>query len=349
MRLCQNLENGFILCWNKEKFLNIKEVSTKKEMEEIGGYFELENFSRHEYHENAIKLNCGRHCLTYLVEIYEIKKIYLPLFCCNSIQCFKRYFPDVEICFYKINEDFTPIIPENFSSFNDWFYLVNFYGQLSNQFIKSFHKSVPNLILDNAQNFFAMPILDIPTIYTCRKYFGVSDGAYLYCNKKIERVMEQDISYKRMNFVLGRYELSANEFYEEASRNNEFFDNAPLKKMSKLTENLLRGINYEKAKRKRIENFKYLEKNLSKINLLKNLKMGTFAYPLLLKNGAEIRKKLQLEKIYIPTLWPDVLEICDEMSIEYKYAKNILPIPCDQRYGKEEMDFVIKNLIEALI
>ena len=74
-------------------------------MKEIGGYFELENFSQHEYHESAIKLNCGRHCLTYLVEAYDIKKIYIPFFSCNSVQCFNRYFPNVEICFYKINED----------------------------------------------------------------------------------------------------------------------------------------------------------------------------------------------------------------------------------------------------
>ena len=224
-------------------------------MKEIGGYFELENFSQHEYHESAIKLNCGRHCLTYLVEAYDIKKIYIPFFSCNSVQCFNRYFPNVEICFYKINEDFTPIVPKNFSFSNDWFYLVNFYGQISEEFILKFHEKVPNLILDNAQDFFAKRILNILTIYTCRKYFGVSDGAYLYCDKKIEKQLQQDISYKRMNFVLGRYELPASDFYIEASQNNDFFDNEPVKRMSKLTQNLLRGIDYKKAEKKRTENF----------------------------------------------------------------------------------------------
>lgn len=318
-------------------------------MKEIGGYFELENFSHHEYHENAIKLNCGRHCLTYLVEAYDIKRIYLPFFCCNSIQCFKKYFPSVEICFYKINEDFTPIVPKNFSTVKDWFYLVNFYGQISEEFILKFHKEVPNLILDNAQDFFTRQILNIPTIYTCRKYFGVSDGAYLYCDKKIEKQLQQDISYKRMNFVLGRYELPASDFYAEASRNNEFFSNEPVKKMSELTQNLLCGIDYKKSEQKRTENFKYLEKNLSGINLLRNLNSGTFAYPLLLENGAEIRKNLQKEKIYIPTLWPDVLENCEKTSLEYKYARNIFPLPIDQRYGVEEMKFIVKRMVEVLV
>ena len=149
--------------------------------------------------------------------------------------------------------------------------------------------------------------------------------------------LEQDVSYKRMNFVLGRYELNAGEFYKEASSNNDIFDDEPLKEMSKLTKNLLCGIDYEKVKQKRIENFKFLDEELSEINLLKNLKTGTFSYPLLLENGAEIRKRLQENKIFIPTLWPDVLENCDENSLEYRYAKNILPIPIDQRYGMEEM------------
>ena len=313
--------------------------------EEIGGYLKFENNFLSEYHKNAIKLNCGRHCLTYLVEAYGIKKIFLPLFCCKSIQCFKKYFPDVQICFYNINSDFTPIIPDDYS-YDDWFYLVNFYGQLSNQFIKAFHKSVPNLILDNAQNFFAKPIADIPTIYTCRKYFGVADGAYLYSCKKISRELEVDVSYQRMNFVFGRYEGGASDFYSQASQNNKIFENENLKKMSRLTQNLLCGIDYKRAKKNRITNFSYLDKNFSQINLLKNLKTATFAYPLFLENGSEIRKLLQQKKIYIPTLWPDVLETCGENSVEYNFAKNILPIPCDQRYGKEEMDFIIKNLKE---
>lgn len=312
-------------------------------MKEIGGYFELEKFSLNEYHKNAIKLNCGRHCLTYLVEVYDIKKIYLPLFCCNSIQCFKKYFPQVEVCFYSINEDFTPVISSDFSS-SDWLYFVNFYGQISQNYILELHEKIPNLIVDNSQNFFEKQISNIPTIYTCRKYFGVSDGAYLYCDKKIERKLEQDISYKRMNFVLGRYELNAGEFYREASSNNDIFDDEPLKEMSKLTKNLLCGINYEKVLQKRIDNFKFLDEKLSKINLLKNLKTGTFSYPLLLENGTEIRKRLQGNKIFIPTLWPDVLENCDENSLEYRYAKNILPIPIDQRYGMEEMEFIVNEI-----
>ena len=61
-------------------------------------------------------------------------------------------------------------------------------------------------------------------------------------------------------------------------------------------------------------------------------------------------KKLQKEKIYIPTLWPNVLEECPEDSLEYHYAADILPIPVDQRYGIEDMKYlveVIRNEIDG--
>ena len=71
-------------------------------------------------------------------------------------------------------------------------------------------------------------------------------------------------------------------------------------------------------------------------------------YPLYLANGADIRKKLQEEKIYIPTLWPDVFDVCNESDLEYDMAKNILPIPCDQRYSLEDMEYMVSEVEKCL-
>lgn len=316
-------------------------------MKEIGGYFELEKNSGREYHNNAIALNCGRHCLSYLIKVYNIKKIYLPLFCCNSIRAFKILFPEVQMYFYNITPDFLPVIPEEYHE-EDWFYLVNFYGQISKSVIKKTHKKIHNLIIDNAHNFFEKPIGDLPTIYTCRKYFGVSDGGYLYSEKKLAAELVCDYSYNRMNFVLGRFEKKASDFYEEASCNNDIFDSEPMKQMSKITKNLMCGIDYKKCKRIREHNFNYLNSKLKNINKFKNMKTGTYMYPLYLSNGAEIRKKLQKNKIYIPTLWPDVFDNCPENSLEFDYAKNILPLPIDQRYNQTDMDVIINCIKENL-
>lgn len=64
-------------------------------------------------------------------------------------------------------------------------------------------------------------------------------------------------------------------------------------------------------------------------------------YPLYMENGSEIRKKLQRKKIFIPTLWPAVFNRCLEDELEFDMANNILPIPVDQRYGIEDMQYII--------
>ena len=71
-------------------------------------------------------------------------------------------------------------------------------------------------------------------------------------------------------------------------------------------------------------------------------------YPYYVENGFELRKRLQAEKIFIPTLWPAVLNRCNQNELEYQMARNILPIPVDQRYGIEDMDYIIKKIVNNM-
>ena len=68
---------------------------------------------------------------------------------------------------------------------------------------------------------------------------------------------------------------------------------------------------------------------------------GAFMYPYYVENGFKLRKKLQAEKIFIPTLWPAVFNICTEDELEYDMAQNILPLPVDQRYNVDDMEYIV--------
>lgn len=115
--------------------------------------------------------------------------------------------------------------------------------------------------------------------------------------------------------------------------------------MSSLSQNILGAIDYEKVRTRRNENFRYLHENLSNSNTLDiRVPEGPFSYPYYVKNGIAVRKALAEKKIYIPTLWPNVLRDNKESSTEYDYAANILPIPCDQRYDIKDMKRIIKEL-----
>lgn len=310
-------------------------------MKEIGGYIELDTYRLQMLHEGAIALNCGRNGLAYLFKSRAIKKIKLPYFICASIPgvCDRE---GVEKSYYHIDTDFHPLgdlVLED----GEWLYLVNYYGQLNNAIIQQYVNKYKRVIVDQANAYFQMPITGVDTIYTCRKWFGVADGAFLYTDKKIEEGFAFDESFERMRFLLGRYERSANEFYAEYNANNKFFVNEPIKQMSKLTSNLLHAIDYEFVERRRIENYEFLHKHFNSVNQLQ-LNPANFMYPLMLENGSKIRKKLQEKKIYIPTLWPMVFELTTSDTLEYRMAENILPLPIDQRYGIEEMSIMVEEI-----
>lgn len=309
-------------------------------MKEIGGYIELDTYTGKMLHIDGIKLNCGRNALAYIIKAKNIKKLWMPKFMCDS--CDKVLSDNqVDVKYYSIGIDFKPVIKE----WNGWLYVVNYYGQLSNDYLSSLGK---NIIVDNAQAYFQEPIPEVDTLYTCRKYFGVADGAILYTDKFI-KVEDQDESFGRMHFLLGRYERSASEFYEEYVKNNHFFRNQPIKTMSKLTENLLHGIDYEEVRKRRTQNFAYLHGKLHSLNTLNLLvPNGAFMYPLYIENGDEVRKQLQPKKIFIPTLWPGVFNLCEENELEYDMAKNILPIPVDQRYGIEDMEYIAREIMSCV-
>lgn len=316
-------------------------------MKEIGGYLGLDNFVSNEYHHDLISLNTGANALLYLIKAKKIKKLYIPYYLCNSISdMLKKNKFDFD--YYNISDEFYPIFDKEIDK-DEYLYIVNYYGQLSDEKILFIKNKYNRIILDNTHAFFQKPIDGIDTIYSCRKFFGVPDGAYLSTNAILEEKLEEDKSSNRMKHILGRFEGQASEYYEEFRMNDETLKDLPLKKMSKLTKNILGAIDYCRVLETRNRNFKYLHDKLRATNVL-NLMIpeGAFAYPYYVEDGIQVRKKLIDKKIYIPLLWPNVLKENDEISIEYNFAANILPLPCDQRYTIEDMSYLIEEVKNCL-
>ncbi len=315
-------------------------------MREIGGYLELDRYSGSLFHEGAVALNCGRNCLAYLIKTKKIEKLYLPYLCCDSItQRCRQY--GVEIERYHIRTDFRPLFKKDLGS-NEWLYIINFYGQIGNDELVGWKEQFGRVIFDNAQAYFQKPSDGVDTLYTCRKFFGVPDGAFLYTADKLDD-LERDVSYTRMRFVLGRFERTANEFYSESVDNNSSFAHEKIKRMSKLTENLLRAIDYGSVEKKRTDNFQYLHEQLKEWNELElTVPHGAYMYPFYFENGARVRKDLQAMGVYIPTLWPEVTDACSVDALEYDYAGNILPLPVDQRYEISDMEYMIRILKKSM-
>lgn len=310
-------------------------------MEPIGGYFSLELPHYEEYHKDAIRLNTGRNCLEYILRARGYKKVYIPYYICDVVlEPFKKLGIPYE--YYHIDIHFE--IRDRFTlKEGEALLYTNYYG-LKQCYVDQLAAKVGNrLIVDNTQAFYAKPLAGIDTFYTCRKFFGVPDGAYLYSDKLLDGELEQDQSYERMLSLTKRIDLSPEAGYQDFRGTTKALVGQPIRKMSKLTQRMMQGIDYEAAAMQRRANYQMLHEALGKENNLELLleeDAVPMVYPYLVPvNG--LREKLIENKIFVARYWPNVLECATPDDIDYLLAYQMQPLPIDQRYGEEEMNRII--------
>ena len=315
-------------------------------MDPIGGYFSLELPQYEEYHKDAIRLNTGRNCLEYILQARGYKKVYIPYYTCDVVlEPFKKLGVPYE--YYHVNIHLE-IRDEIALKADEALLYTNYYG-LKQRYVEQLAVKVGNrLIVDNTQAFYAKPIKGIDTFYTCRKFFGVPDGAYLYTDKKLDEELEQDRSYERMLSLTKRIDLSPEAGYQDFRDTSKTLAGQPIKRMSKLTQRLMQGINYEAVAQRRRANYQMLHDSLGKENnLLLPLEDDAvpMVYPYLVPVKG-LREKLIENKVFVARYWPSVLECTMPEDIDYLLAFQMQPLPIDQRYGREEMKYIITLLSE---
>lgn len=308
----------------------------------IGGYFSFELPRNEEYHSEALRLNTGRNCLEYILRSRQYRKVYIPYYTCDVVlEPFQKL--NVEYEFYHIDINFE-IAQEIVLQEGEALLYTNYYG-LKQRYVETLvERFGQRLIVDSTQAFYAKPIKGIDTFYTCRKFFGVPDGAYLYTNNLLEQEFEKDISWDRMSFLTKRIDLGAEAGYADFRHESGKLIGQPIKRMSNLTLRLMQSIDYEETARQRRNNYLSLQKTLGKSNLL-NLKLEKDAIPMVYpymidKEG--LREFLIQHKVFVARYWPSVLEWTEPSDFEYAITSFMLPLPCDQRYSENDMIRIVE-------
>lgn len=67
-------------------------------------------------------------------------------------------------------------------------------------------------------------------------------------------------------------------------------------------------------------------------------------YPFVTRIDQNLRKELINNKIFVAKYWPNVHQL-GNYNTEYQMATRVIPIPCDQRYGEEEMNRILEIII----
>lgn len=314
-------------------------------MNSIGGYFELELNKSDLYHKEAICLNSGRTALELILRTLNYSKVYVPYYICDVVlDVFDKCNTTYE--FYSINIDFEPIFDFSTIHENEGFLYINYFG-IKNTFIEDLIRKCNNLIIDNSQSFFSKSYHKIPSFNSCRKFFGVPDGAYLYLDKPCQVDFPLDHSERRFIHLLKRVEYGPEIAYKDYIRIEKSFKKQEIKQMSLLTKGLLSNLDYELVRNKRRDNYLFLQTYLSKYNQL-NLPLPKdsvpMVYPFMIENGAHFRKILIENKVYVATYWSNVLKLVLKDSLESNFTQNIIPLPIDQRYSPNDLIRILELL-----
>jgi len=318
-------------------------------MKSIGGFLELEQPTMSNgkiFHPKAIPLSSGRSSLSYILKHIKPKKIAIPYYMFHGLA---EYLGNKSIPyeFYEINRNLEP--SRNFELHRDEYLLyVNYFGLQRKTIGKLLKKYREHLIIDNSHAFFEKAYKYNWSFNSTRKFFGVPDGSYLYfpSSHNHKETPEPNTDYI-VDHLFKRLRGETNDGYLAFLKNESLFKFG-IKGMSVFTQKLLTQIDYDHVASKRRENFMYLHKKLNHLNRLSFFsdlsECIPFCYPLLLEH--EIDKAELFDKnIFFANYWKKCLNASTQnFRWEKELTKKLLPLPIDHRYGKSEMNYILKHL-----
>lgn len=286
----------------------------------------------------------------------QVKSVYMPAWCCDSMLApFLSRGVSVELYDICIDDNLRYNIDEQKSP--DIFYVNNYFGYentVSKEIIAGF-RNRGSIILYDRTHSMLMDNDDIEVDYSfasIRKWMGVSTGAMVngieprqlkdYPHTAIKEVAMKEKYRYLMGDKVNAKENFLHAFGEFGHRLVNEYRNY---EMDALSYTLFKEANMEDMKRKRRENASFLHNNvnLSFIGELTGSATPLFV-PVFFESKEErdrMRKNMIDNKIYCPIHWPKNSLVTPKMMVNRIFDTE-LSLICDQRYGFEEMERIIK-------
>lgn len=321
-------------------------VKSNYQVKAIGGYFELADTDCEcgRMPVDGIALNTCRNALEYIIlQLADAKRIFVPYYTCEAVIEPLKKLP-VEYEFYHINENLE--IAENLVlKAGDYLIANNYFGIKDAYIVELAKKYGARVIVDNAQALFAPLLPNIKAAYSTRKYVGVADGGFAVgVPSEDASKYEVDNSLEHDSHLYIRKEKGAEAGFQDYQANESKLDNQLIRRMSPQTKTILSQIDYDSVIEKRRQNYQYLNNAIGEKNLLQLPSMDSFTCPMVypfMTDDESLRERLIQNKVFVARYWPNVLEWCKIEDIEYNLATRIIPLPIDQRYGKEDMKRIL--------
>jgi hypothetical protein len=317
----------------------------------IGGYFALEEAAvPNRLYESALGFQSARAAFSALLATGKPERVWVPRYICDAMLSPLQN-AGIAACFYDLNESLGIASKIRLRS-QEWLLYVNYFGicdAVEQEVLRQFDPA--QVVLDHAQALLSTPGDCLATIYSPRKFLGVPDGGLLFTRLALPLPTQVDQgSVERCRHLLLRADGQLADGYAAFKQSEaSLVDTAP-RAMSTLSRRMTNNCDIHLMALRRRRNFDLLHSHFGALNrlVIPADVMAPLCYPLLLDYSID-KSRLADQGIFIPIYWQEVLGRCDARTVEHSLALNCLALPCDQRYGPEDIERLAQSVRAELI
>lgn len=307
--------------------------------------------------DGSLRLVNARSALPILLEVLRSQRIWMPSYLCPSLLQAVRQ-SDVQVLFHPINchlQHSERAWMKNLRE-GDLVVLISYFGFPASEEVAAEIKRRKCWLLEDASqalfNHNRLSSADF-ILFSPRKFLGVPDGGILLTKCQVDLCA---ITPLKPNFWwLDNLEaMVLRREFDRHKMQNDWFQRylkaktaAPAGKyrMSEMTSSLLKSsFDYSKIVEQRINNYQILLKALESVALFPKLLPGVvpLGFPIRVAAREVITNALYAERIYPAVHWNLEGIIPKNFESSMELSRNIMTIPCDQRYGDEDMAEIVK-------
>ena len=195
-----------------------------------------------------------------------------------------------------------------------------------------------------------------------RKWLPIPDGAFLSSTNLIpdfpvdDGYNEYSFNYFVAQVMKGIYlhntDLNKDQFLKiNQQAIKSLFSDYTIRNMTSVSQRYISSYDMESLIKQRIKNYDYLVEKTRNLSFIKPIftrleGQVPFGFVVLCEQRDKLLKYLIDNNIYCNIHWKLTNECSNSDDVSEKLSQRILTIPCDQRYGKKEMDYII-HILEA--
>lgn len=302
----------------------------------------------------------ARSALAALIAAERPPTVWLPAFLCDALA---EAVPEALLQYYPVGVSLTPQVSAlGDVRDGDMFVGINYFGYgVAADFI-DFAAAHPDVLFveDCAHCLAPQPAAwGDWRLFSPRKLLGVADGGVLVAMHESRQLPQpsraQTSPESQWLAPMARFEDESGSqaaVWHAANQVKEAAMTVSDTAMTRLSRVLLTLTDPQPLIQRRWSNFFALEADLKHLLLPLNRPIGCapFAFPIQLKEGQResVLKSLHEQHLYAAVHWRELPSPVERFPVEHRLSRQLISLPCDHRYGAEDMSRIIRSVVQAI-